>query len=157
MAWSCLRYHLISKMKWNEKWNAGFGPLLYLIRNEPDTFRDDELYMWNTFRSRTGAPQIASFMEPTWGPPGSCRPQMGPMPMNLSAKRYTESLKTIHIWRNPYIILLLVLYVMMTWHRYMESWDSVVATKFCSSVRMGPVQEMFVNIALFINIRIVSG
>ena len=23
--------------------------------------------------------QIASFMWPTWGPPGSCRPQMGPM------------------------------------------------------------------------------
>ena len=24
-------------------------------------------------------PQIARFMGPTWGPPGSCRPQMGPM------------------------------------------------------------------------------
>ena len=24
------------------------------------------------------APQIARFMGPTWGPPGSCRPQMGP-------------------------------------------------------------------------------
>ena len=23
--------------------------------------------------------QIATFMGPTWGPPGSCRPQMGPM------------------------------------------------------------------------------
>ena len=23
--------------------------------------------------------QIAKFMEPTWDPPGSCRPQMGPM------------------------------------------------------------------------------
>ena len=23
--------------------------------------------------------QIENFMEPTWGPPGSCRPQMGPM------------------------------------------------------------------------------
>ena len=29
--------------------------------------------------------QIAKFMGPTWGPPGSCRPQMGPMsaPWNL--------------------------------------------------------------------------
>ena len=26
-----------------------------------------------------GNPQIAKFMGPTWGPPGSCRPQMGPM------------------------------------------------------------------------------
>ena len=25
------------------------------------------------------APQIAKFMGPTWDPPGSCRPQMGPM------------------------------------------------------------------------------
>ena len=25
------------------------------------------------------SPQIAKFMGPTWGPPGSCRPQMGPM------------------------------------------------------------------------------
>ena len=25
------------------------------------------------------APQITKFMGPTWGPPGSCRPQMGPM------------------------------------------------------------------------------
>ena len=24
-------------------------------------------------------PQITKFMGPTWGPPGSCRPQMGPM------------------------------------------------------------------------------
>ena len=27
----------------------------------------------------TVRPQIAKFMRPTWGPPGSCRPQMGPM------------------------------------------------------------------------------
>ena len=27
----------------------------------------------------TNVPQIARFMGPTWGPPGSCRPQMGPM------------------------------------------------------------------------------
>ena len=27
----------------------------------------------------TSVPQIAKFMGPTWGPPGSCRPQMGPM------------------------------------------------------------------------------
>ena len=26
-----------------------------------------------------GTPQIAKFMGPTWGPPGSCQPQMGPM------------------------------------------------------------------------------
>ena len=28
---------------------------------------------------RPPSPKIARFMGPTWGPPGSCRPQMGPM------------------------------------------------------------------------------
>ena len=28
---------------------------------------------------RVSISQIAKFMGPTWGPPGSCRPQMGPM------------------------------------------------------------------------------
>ena len=34
----------------------------------------------------TGISQIARFMGPTWGPPGSCEPQMGPRvgPMNLA-------------------------------------------------------------------------
>ena len=34
------------------------------------------------------ASQIATFMGPTWGPPGSCRPQMGPDvgPMNLAIR-----------------------------------------------------------------------
>ena len=36
------------------------GPLMILL-----------LLAWTT--------QIAKFMGPTWGPPGSCRPQMGPM------------------------------------------------------------------------------
>ena len=30
-------------------------------------------------RTVTISAQIAKFMGPTWGPPGSCRPQMGPM------------------------------------------------------------------------------
>ena len=30
-------------------------------------------------RNITNETQIAKFMGPTWGPPGSCRPQMGPM------------------------------------------------------------------------------
>ena len=32
-----------------------------------------------TCQQSTKAPQIAKFMGPTWGPPRSCRPQMGPM------------------------------------------------------------------------------
>ena len=33
--------------------------------------------IWHTILQNT--PQIAKFMAPTWDPPGSCRPQMGPM------------------------------------------------------------------------------
>ena len=35
-------------------------------------------------------PQIAKFMGPTWGPPESCRPQMGPMlvPLTLLSGTY---------------------------------------------------------------------
>ena len=35
------------------------------------------------------ATQIARFMRPTWGPPGSCRPQMGPM--NLAIRVYIQN------------------------------------------------------------------
>ena len=39
--------------------------------------------------------QIAKFMGPTWGPPGSCRPQMGPMlaPWTLQSGKVTSLLK----------------------------------------------------------------
>ena len=34
---------------------------------------------FEALRDLMKTPQIARFMGPTWGPPGSCRPQMGPM------------------------------------------------------------------------------
>ena len=38
------------------------------------------LYLYHAQRSWSSLySQIAKFMGPTWGPPGSCRPQMGPM------------------------------------------------------------------------------
>ena len=52
---------------------------------------------WNhSFHTSWKNPQIAKFMGPTWGPPGSCRPQMGPMlaPWTLlSGSRYSNSLQ----------------------------------------------------------------
>ena len=36
----------------------------------------DSPYCYQTYLISS---QIAEFMRPTWGPPGSCRPQMGPM------------------------------------------------------------------------------
>ena len=44
-------------------------------------------------------PQIARFMGPTWGPPGSCRPQMGPM-----LDPWTLLLGTMSPGRRPAII-----------------------------------------------------
>ena len=40
--------------------------------------------------------QIAKFMGPTWGPPGSCRPQMGPMlaPWTLLSRSTSHELCT---------------------------------------------------------------
>ena len=45
-----------------------------------------ETYCMNTVK----ATQIARFMGPTWGPPGSCRSQMGPMwaPWTLLSGKY---------------------------------------------------------------------
>ena len=36
-------------------------------------------YMWKAHSFGVIRAQIARFMGPTWDPPGSCRPQMGPM------------------------------------------------------------------------------
>ena len=44
---------------------------------------------------------IAKFMGPTWGPSGSCRPQMGPMlaPMNLAIRGVPGPCITTAVWR----------------------------------------------------------
>ena len=48
------------------------------------TFCEVSIKEWDAEKYRLGdelqyCTQIKSFMGPTWGPPGSCRPQMGPM------------------------------------------------------------------------------
>ena len=52
---------------------------------------------WVVFRST----QITKFMGPAWGPPGSCRPQMGPMlaPWTLlSGLRISLNLEAVNPW-----------------------------------------------------------
>ena len=46
--------------------------------------------------------QIAKFMGPTWGPPGSCRPQLGPMlaPWTLLSGYLSISAKFSFLWYN---------------------------------------------------------
>ena len=59
--------------------------------------------------------QIARFMEPTWGPPGSCGPQMGPMlvPWTLLSGLPSDRHVTVPIYycntmRSRYITVILV-------------------------------------------------
>ena len=62
-------------------------PHWFWIKTKPIKSRNQELWgqnhwllllAWRRVRNKQ-TPQIAKFMEPTWGPPGSCRPQMSPM------------------------------------------------------------------------------
>ena len=60
---------------------------LWTNRLFPDYLRHHDAHM-----ARAMLPQIARFIWPTWGPPGSCRPQMGPMlaPWTLPSRSPTE-------------------------------------------------------------------
>ena len=161
-------------MEWKEKWKSRFRAIFYLMRLEwPGTLRDDKLNMWNMFPSPTGAhlksqpngrqPHPDSKVHGTnmLGVVGHRWPHIGSMNFAIGAalsrdqgeprrsvKGYTKSLKTIHNWKSPYIPLLSALYLLMTWRRYVESYDSVVASKFCS-VCMESVHEMLVNITCY--------
>ena len=73
------------------------------------------LLLWICFAIYT---QIAKFMGPTWGPPGSCQPQMGPM---LAPWTWISGYKE----REPFLWLPLIspgpyalqlLYHMTSWH-----------------------------------------
>ena len=64
--------------------------MLLETRNE----RDDCQRNFVLTRNGWDCAQIARFMGPTWGPPGSCRPQMGPMlsPWTLLSGAFSLSL-----------------------------------------------------------------
>ena len=63
-------------------------PFIKIRRCHDSHLRKDPLYTWKDGRyietlvvicPIIKRPEIAKFMGPTWGPPGSCRPQVGPM------------------------------------------------------------------------------
>ena len=61
-----------------------FNHFLYPLCEQGGEIRSEANLCFSTFCDETHKiqsiiPQIAKFMGPTWGPPGSCRPQMGPM------------------------------------------------------------------------------
>ena len=61
-------------------------------------------------RFNTKPPQLTRFMGPTWGPPGYCRPQMGPMlvPWSLLSGPLSLSVLTSH-YKEPYGIIAVTL------------------------------------------------
>ena len=71
---------------WGVNWKVMKPPSTLAIRNAAN---GDLIHSWVPLNGMTMHPdenrsaclssQIARFMGPTWGPPGSCRPQMGPM------------------------------------------------------------------------------
>ena len=64
---------IINSMPW---WNFN----VFSIKTIPTISKLSETVMRKYLHKRPElTTQIAKFMGPTWGPPGSCRPQMGPM------------------------------------------------------------------------------
>ena len=59
------------------QFTAGSG--LFSHRNDFLGTSKGKYWVWWTKSLSIIRYQIAKFMGPTWGPPGSCRPQMGPM------------------------------------------------------------------------------
>ena len=68
----------------------------------------------------TSDSQITKFMGPTWGPPGSCRPQMGPMlaPWTLLSGIPTVKEATYHCGQHSTSAI--------TKHDWLAAWMSVI-------------------------------
>ena len=76
-----------------------------------------------------GWSQIAKFMGPIWGPPGSCRPQMGPMmaPWTLLSGMPTNRFLSSAMWRASQFVTLHVYYpVQEPPSRAFLSWSKVM-------------------------------
>ena len=91
------------------KWEVRFWQIYHMEKkfdsNSPEVCSGPERSSWLT--------QIAKFMGPTWGPPGSCRPQMGPMLVpwtllsgNTSAivEEWLDADRVISHWPGPMMI-----------------------------------------------------
>ena len=69
-----------------------------MIKKNPRKSRNQNRYQI----SSKGYTQITKFMGPTWDPPGSCRPQMGPMlaPLTLLSEYYCTKFEDDREQRN---------------------------------------------------------
>ena len=94
-------------------------------------------------RDRANTLQIAKFMGPTWGPPGSCRPQMDPMlaPWTLLSGQF-QVVRSVPCVRS----LSLVTYMFYTrmaliswWRHQMETFSALLA--FVRGIHRSPVNS----------------
>ena len=85
------------------------------------------LYRWLSFPT-----QIAKFMGPWWGPPGSCRPQMGPIlaPWTLLSGYYHRCGIVLQRLQHLFIdgAMDLSYHGYHHWERYGKSWQNSVTT-----------------------------
>ena len=91
--------------------HTGPSPVNYEV-----SFASNLEKLWKKWSS-----QMAKFMGPTWGTPGSCRPQMGPMlaPWTLLTGLLSRGL-TVVTWLSPEIALV----GLRTWYAW--SWVAIV-------------------------------
>ena len=89
------------------------------------------------YKSLTLKTQIAKFIGPTWGPPGSCRPQMGPflapwtcyqgmhLIIRIRASAYKHRMNTTEsiLYRISIILRWLIFYI------YKEQWLFVITSR----------------------------
>ena len=75
---------------------------MHLIQCDAIIMQSDysKIIMINTYSFPMRGTQIARFMGPTWGPPGSCRPQMVPMlaPWTLLSGKVRDVCCEYKVW-----------------------------------------------------------
>ena len=93
------------------------GPIPRMIHDKPLITQPLDTDMRNYITT-----EIAKFMGPTWGPPGSCRPQMGPMlaPWTLLSG---NNLICCQSTRRPRHVCLIAVYNHLIEKQTVSHWD----------------------------------
>ena len=79
--WSIINWILGNKLEWNSNQNTNTVTTLYFLVCKLCLLSRNN---WQRNPSLELTSEIARFTRPTWGPPGSCRPQVGPILALLS-------------------------------------------------------------------------
>ena len=107
---------------------------------------------WIQHQWKRNTSQITKFMGPTWGPPGSCRPQMGPMlaPWTLLSRIYCN------IWITCLLLLTPFLDLEREWQKQIKGNDSRQCVIILPNGRYDLIYESVIFIFTVINILHIS-